>query len=1272
MSKWYLCFIILSSVFVEARSQDITFDFENFNTENGLLNNKIHGIYRDTEGFTWIATAGGLQKFDGYRFTNFIHSQSDTSSIVDNNIRMVFEGEEGKIWIGTGGGGFVKYDKTINRFEQVTIEGHPNLSAKTHRSFIDNDKNIWLGVEKKEFEYVKIDSLNNVSYFNVQQGRTYYSKEENSIYIVRSNSIERIELSTFKESKIHFRKKYKEIDRLSVSYGYKQTLWLASSNMVYLLNLESGRILSIVDYFKNKGLGVTKEDFNWITNPQSLYIDLEENLWVAADNKIYHVDLKTGYWSVHNYITNDELNPARIKFIYGDQCGTIWVVYVNHGYSRVNLHTKKFKHFKKDSRKSNTLASNIIRCLHADNQNIWIGTTDKGLSSYNFKTKKFYRHPLVGDEIQSDTKYQIRSILIDDSKRLWICSGSTNKVFYSDNHTTTPGKVSFNHYEVDGPKHIYQDNNGRIWLGTFNGLYYFDNENDGFFLYNSNITFNINCLQFEEPNILWIGKWRGGLVKLVINSDENYSDLESQDSITAYVSEKNIPNSLPDNRVNELFLDDNNILWIATRSGGLVKKVEEKNTTGFISYNQSNGLFDNTVYGILSDKHKNLWLSTNNGLCRFNPYSGEIKNYTKSDGIQSNIFLEGSAFQMNDSNLFFGGNNGFNQFNPDEIKDNKKKPITYINEFSVLGIKVKPSTKINGREILKNDIMYSDEVTLTHREHYFTIGFSVLDVANPREVRYAYQLSGLNNTWIEVDPSQRQVSFNGLTPGKYTFKVKAANSDGVWNQDSTTLTLNLLPPWWKTNWFRFLFVLSLVTFSFSIIIVRVRKVKAYQHMLERKVKERTHDLLETNKTLKERQGEILTQKEEIESHKNKLEEYKEHLEAIVEERTRDLTIAKEKAEESDKLKTSFLANMSHEIRTPMNAIVGFSSLLSDDGLSKEEKVRYSEQVQQGCDSLLSLISDIIDISQLESGKLKVKNSLFDCHTFLHDIYKSVQTDTRLISNNPKELILNLSSDTKEININTDQDRIKQVLLSLLDNAIKFTEEGIIELGCKFNADSGKVILYVKDTGIGIPEENLNIIFDRFRKMEDNKLKLYRGTGLGLYLSKKLTDALGGEIGVHSIEGKGSEFYIKLPQSSNDKSSLNHNQTSLSIETDLDWSDKTILIVEDEILNYTVSKEILANTKINILWAKDGEKAIQLFKEEYSIIDLILMDIKMPVLNGIEATKIIRSIDAGIPIIAVSAYTISGEEQEALDAGCILYLTKPVKKEVLVNELSKFF
>ncbi len=381
----------------------------------------------------------------------------------------------------------------------------------------------------------------------------------------------------------------------------------------------------------------------------------------------------------------------------------------------------------------------------------------------------------------------------------------------------------------------------------------------------------------------------------------------------------------------------------------------------------------------------------------------------------------------------------------------------------------------------------------------------------------------------------------------------------------------------------------------------------------------------------------------------------------------DLALAKKKAEESDHLKTAFLSNMSHEIRTPMNAILGFSNLLSHPEINATEKEEFVNLIKINGKNLLTLVEDIIDISKIDSGQLVIKNAPTRLHDLLMTVYESFFDDIKRRGLINLKLYLKEGVGDENIQILTDGHRLKQIFVNLVGNAVKFTDRGFVEFGYSM-LDDQFVQFYVKDTGIGLPKGKEGDIFNRFSKYNNDKERLYGGTGIGLSIAKHLVELMGGEIWVESEPLVGTTFYFTLPFhkiESKPTGKKNHEKNHV-----YNWEGKTFLVAEDEEDNFRYIEVALSLSNASLIWARDGKEAIEIFKKVNNI-DLVLMDIKMPLLDGYSATREIKKIDSSVPVIAQTAYALSEEKEKSLAAGCDDYIAKPISYEDLLSTIHKF-
>jgi signal transduction histidine kinase len=382
-----------------------------------------------------------------------------------------------------------------------------------------------------------------------------------------------------------------------------------------------------------------------------------------------------------------------------------------------------------------------------------------------------------------------------------------------------------------------------------------------------------------------------------------------------------------------------------------------------------------------------------------------------------------------------------------------------------------------------------------------------------------------------------------------------------------------------------------------------------------------------------------------------------------------LKLAKDAAEESDRLKTSFLTNMSHEIRTPMNAIIGFSNLLLKPDLSQRKKSEYVAIIRNNSAALLKIIDDIIDTARIEVGEIRFEEENIKLNDILDEIYTATEEMKSKEGKKHIDLVLKKGRPDPDFRVRADSYRIRQILSNLISNSIKFVEQGYVEFGYRIEEDD--LLFYVKDTGIGIPLHKQEFIFEPFRQVEESYTRKYGGTGLGLTICKNLVNLIGGKIWVESEEGKGTTFYFTIPFKKADKDFAKNSDEldKVKVPEKYNWKDKTIMVAEDVESNFELVKELLEKTAAKILWVKDGQEAIDIAQDNGNI-DLILMDISMPKLDGLSAAVAIKKFRKDLPIVAVTAFAKAEEKEKFLNSGCDDYIAKPIAEEELMDAISR--
>jgi len=878
------------------------------------------------------------------------------------------------------------------------------------------------------------------------------------------------------KNKIRF-KKIVEGTIVSLMVDKSNILWIGKSSnggvlQINLNGFSPDKLPDIVEIKKNRFDPSSLSD----NSVFCFYEDQLNDIWVGTFGggvNFFSPRGKKFYSVKEDFVNEPSLGNNLVNAIW-EEDRYLWLG-TEGGLDRFDKHTKTTKHYRYENNNPSSLSSDPVYSLNKDSRgNFWVGTWSGGLNLFNYQTETFKRF-VPDNKSGSISSENVFTIFEDSRNNLWIgtIGGGLNRYDYKTK--------TFKSYKFDpqNRKSIYSNiihdiketNDGRLLVSAYGSLDYFDYNTENFTHYPlSNIT-------YENINSRYI---------IVIFKDSQHN------------------------------------IWLGTNFGLQLFNEDEAKSHIFTT---QDGLAGNTIQGIVEDSQGNLWISTNNGLSKFvnavnNHNSSNFINYNELDGLSSNEFKGRSVFKNKSENIFLGTSQGFSYFYPESIFLNQTPPKVVFVEMQLL--QSQSDKNLKGKFLVPK-INSLKNIELSYNKSDFTISFSALNYLNPEKNNYKYKLDGYDPDWT-VAGNHRTATYKNLQPGEYTFMVLGSNNDGIWSKSAKSLKITINPPYWQTWWFRFTLLLLLFGIIYLLFSLRLKAIKREKRKLEKLVAERTTELSEVNNKLEEQSEELTNQNEELKQNQEQLSQYKDQLEELVIKRTNQLEKAKNKAEESDRLKTSFLANMSHEIRTPLNAIVGFTGLFDDPDIDAETRKTYYNIIQTNTDSLLHLIDDILDLSTIVGNHITINPTLYHPLKIIREVHQQflpqVKTDV--------DFQLKIGDNCESILINSDEYRFRQILSNLVSNAFKFTEKGSVEIGCYIKSQN-QMVFYVKDSGIGISKEDQKIIFNHFTKVEKTT-KIFRGVGLGLAICKQLTELLDGEIWIESDLGKGSTFFFTQPLS----------------------------------------------------------------------------------------------------------------------------------------------
>lgn len=1269
MKTYRLLFILLIlSAVLNGRAESITgkwserYNFIAITMDEGLPHNFVDDIVKDSQGFLWIATRSeGIARYDGYEFTSF-NMGTARAKLRSNFISKLCEDDFGRIWAVSETGIDILDIRTMQLVQVPSAEGKliSFCNRPAHFIFHSRTGNIWVCSENNLFKIT-------------------FGKQGEVKKIIRI-----CELTTGETVRTIC-----EID------GY---LWINYKDGIYRIKestMEAQEPTLISTALQLPGIFIQvicrKENEIWIGSAQGLFR--------------YNMDTELMKHYLHNPEDNASLSQNFVTDISETGEHTMLIATLK-GINLYNALTDNFERINKDAgnreeqNPQSMLNCDFVNCLLTDGDVIWVGTEVGGLNKMSrrmlFVQNYYHTHTISG----SLSKNPVNAIYEDPSGNLWVgtVEGGLNR--------RAPGSTVFEHYTTEAPSYLSHnsvscftaDDEGRLWIGSWGGgIGWVDMKNlrdktfhhievpeygdfswglAGTICYDrlnhaiwvgtgQNIyIYDLKTKTVSEPfkgmNIggiegctgyyidnrkhLWLGLTEG-LCRIDLSSVKAPKLI-----YRLWRNKLDEPDSKLRERVTYITQSQDGTIWVGSNGYGFYKSsLNENGEYIFQSFTTEDGLVNNSVRCLSEDKDGYLWITTTNGLSCFDPKNNSFFNYTRKDGLLSNQFYWNAICRSANGDLYLGSTDGLSVVKP-IIDINKKEKVPLA--FTHIHVADEERQSENGT------------VHLHERDKSLYIEFAALDYDAPAFASYYYRLKGFDDKWIKVPAYRRLVTYTNLRPGNYTFELRYASDGKHWLKETAQLHIAVAPYFYKTIWFILSVIIFLSFIIYKILAWRLHTLKEQQKTLHIKVEERTRELEEQKKLLSTQASELYRQNELLKQQNEKITKQKGQL-IQMSKKVQELTI--------DKL--AFFTNITHEFRTPLTLIIG--------PIERALKLSYNPQVieqlhfvERNSKYLLSLVNQLMDFRKVESGKMEIVRNAGNLLKLMNDLLVPFVAYA-----SEKEIIIKRCFHLPDRELMYDEDAMHKVIVNLIGNALKFTPpSGIITVYATTLRQEGKEKLFIciRDTGAGIPEEDIDKVFNRFYQSQ-NKTRFsingQSGTGIGLYLCKRIVQLHGGTIYVKNNRGKGCSFRILLPlqyADTNQQTAKTEKTTELVLSQALPQpvagSKLTMLVVEDNKDMREYIRSIL-NEYYNVVEASQGEEALVVLQSRN--VDFIISDLMMPIMDGMELSRQVKANFAisHIPFLMLTAKTSNESRIESFRIGVDEYLLKPFDDTLLLARIA---
>lgn len=1196
--------------------------FKYLTTSDGLSNNYVTDVLEDKDGFIWFSTSDGLNKWNGYEMEVFRNDPDNEKSLSSNFILTLAQDYNHNIWIGTNQTGVVRFNTSNEKFYRYNSSystSNAVQSTYVRKIVVSADSLVWIATDLGLSVYQpKTDDFKRIK-FDANASQEFIS---NIVELQDGNILFQTDVGLFVYNVRTKTFNQYLLDGISPADLQNALVCFDSNNQLWIGN-DNGLVKYNLKTGKFKQYKHSQSDLRSISSQvlSCIFEDSQKNIWVGT---------KDGGVNLYCKETDDFSNYQSGKFdgtflsnniitqIFEDHYKNIWFATQEGGLTYFNANEAIFQFFDNDPNNDSSILNSKVSAFIQDKQKrIWVGTGNGGLNLMNSKSGTFKRFQLKTDIVSP-------SILgmYSTQNELYVTGwGVGLQRFDFEKEQFHEVNAPHGQWPASIPKNIKGmgvDKNGNIWLAnhTSEGLFVYSTHTGQIFNALNPGPFNAQILAVPYPvSMIQDSKDRIWVV--------SYTGLYLFDGeYHSFRYNSNDPESISSNYLFTIYEDVDSTLWIG-HTKGLEHLVEENGTFRFEHYSQQFQLPDN-IKGIVQDSNNNLWLSSNQGLVMFNPETKERRLFQINKEVPGQEFFERSCMKSAQGELYFGTTNGFYKFNPDSLNPDNASPKIFLTNFKIFNENQRVGAE--GSPLI-TALSETKEIVLKYNQSVISFEYVALSLDKPEKIEYAYLLEGVNRDWNFVG-DKRFANYTNLSPGEYTFKVRTAIGNQLIQTNEASIKIIITPPFWKTTWAYILYIVVFLVSLFLLQLAIINRVKLVNDLKVEKLKIQN-------------------------------------------------------VEETNLMKLRFFTNISHEFRTPLTLIKAPVEKLIEKGteMKAQERKYHYQLIMDSTNKMLNMVNQLMDYRKLEAGSLVLEPSVGDIIAFSR---KTFDNFSYLAQNKHINYVFKTSVD--KLFMSFDPDKLDKVLSNILSNAFKNTPDGgniefqiqkadlLTDLAGFYN-----IKLSIKDSGVGIPEQDLPHIFERFYMVSNREGSKVQGTGIGLTLAKELVELHKGSITAKSMVNNGAEFILLLPvnvghenltvidnSGSNDLNQMK--DFSEDVRSNVNQKKNRVLVVEDDPeLSKFIQHELSVYYQVSS--AENGLEGLQKVKSEHP--DLIVSDVMMPEMDGIEMCRRIKTDEqtSHIPVVLLTARYSQEKELQGFESGADAYVLKPFNLQILLSQVA---